>query len=256
MRESIWFQNSRGQKLEGDLHLPEGKGPFPVIIMNNGLAGRGKEAEERIGHADYFAQNGFLTARYNFCGHGKSQGKFTEFTVGQAIDDCQSVINLVSNHHLADADRINIWGASLGSLVACYIVAETKQVKSLVLVSTAPSLFPPAREKQLQKIINLWRKQGWIVLPGYEKKMNFSFYQDARKRNAFNIIEKINCPVLLIHGKNDLVEAPLEQAKDFYQVLREPKQMIVLPQGGHKYNKIDNLKIREASYQWFADYGA
>ncbi|MBU1148842.1 alpha/beta fold hydrolase [Patescibacteria group bacterium] len=254
MEKKITFTNSKGQKLEGDLHLPSGQGPFPVIIMSNGLANRGKDAAERIAHADYFCQKGFIVGRYNYSGYGNSENEIAKLTVSQAIDDLQCVIKETCQNDLADPERLNLWGISLGSLISMFVAAENPQIQSLVLVSSAPSLFPDAVEAKQLEFFKLWKQQGWINLPHITRKIDYSFYQDAKQKNAFSIVNKINCPVLMIHGQQDQVVASLPLAEQFYSKLSGPKEFIVLPQGAHKYNEEDTIKIREASLTWFSQH--
>ena len=37
--EKVWFENSKGQKLCGFLHTPEGTGPFPAVVLVHGFGG-------------------------------------------------------------------------------------------------------------------------------------------------------------------------------------------------------------------------
>ena len=71
MEKKITFQNSRGTKLVGVLHLPDKKTSSAVII-SHGFAAN-KDRTRLIKLAETLSKNGFAVLRFDFSGCGESE---------------------------------------------------------------------------------------------------------------------------------------------------------------------------------------
>lgn len=105
-------------KIYGMMNVPEGDGPFPVIILNHGYfnpssftSGDGTKTM-----ADILAANGYLTIASDYRGHGKSDsdnggrgGHRPEYAI-----DVLSLIASIKSTPKADQSRVGMWGHSMG----------------------------------------------------------------------------------------------------------------------------------------------
>lgn len=126
----------------GVMNVPQGNGPFPVIILNHGYynpssftSGDGTEAIANI-----LASNGYLTLASDYRGHGKSEndngsrgGHRPEYAI-----DVLNLIASVKTINKADENRIGMWGHSMGGEVSLRTIEATDKVKAVVL--WAPTL--------------------------------------------------------------------------------------------------------------------
>ena len=253
MVKNLSFRNSKGYKLLGRLHVPKGKGPFPLIIISHGMGGSGRDAPYRIKRAEYFCRRGFLVYRYSFTGHDQSPGVFGKFTASQGIDDLKSAIKQLSQHQLVDKKRINLWGVSMGAKVSSFVAAADKKINSIVLVATLIDTFSK-HNKWPKETLALWKKRGWIYFPNTMKRLYYSYRLDAKKRIGYKIADKIKCPVMMIHGANDFSYAPVQFAKKFYKLLKTQKKLVILPKTEHKLYGRKGDKVTQLSYQWFSKH--
>jgi len=129
---------SEGLLIGGTMQIPsEGKPPFPVIVMNHGYFNRTEyhsgDGTDRA--AEYFNRHGFLTLSSDYRSWGASDIGPSLYYSGLVID----VVNLMmaaGSIPQADANRIGIWGHSMGGGVTMKVLILETPVKAAILYST------------------------------------------------------------------------------------------------------------------------
>ncbi|OGM59533.1 hypothetical protein A2955_01170 [Candidatus Woesebacteria bacterium RIFCSPLOWO2_01_FULL_37_19] len=133
----IFSYDSDGLKIYGRMNVPTGNGQFPVIILNHGYfntssftSGDGTQAM-----ADILARNGYLTSASDYRGFGKSEND-SQGSRGHNPNYAIDILNLiasVASLNKADANRIGMWGHSMGGEVSLRTIEATDKVKAAVL---------------------------------------------------------------------------------------------------------------------------
>src|ERR1044071_2203529 len=139
------------------MQIPAGEGPFPVIIMNHGFFPRSiyhsGDGTDRA--SAFLAEHGYITLASDYRSWGASDVAPSFFYSGLVID----VINLIEaipSIPEADAQRVGIWGHSMGGGVTMKVltVVGTEdfrpdvQIKAGVLYSTVSA--------DMTDVINRW----------------------------------------------------------------------------------------------------
>lgn len=133
----IFSYPSDDLKIYGMMNIPEGNGPFPVIVLNHGYfdpssftSGDGTRTI-----ADILATNGYITVASDYRGHGISEddgqrqgGHRPEFAI-----DVLNLIASIRNIPEADTNKIGMWGHSMGGEVSLRTAEATDKVKAIVL---------------------------------------------------------------------------------------------------------------------------
>jgi Predicted hydrolase of the alpha/beta superfamily len=124
-------------RLEGELQLPEGNGPFPVVAVCHPHPLYGGDMDNNVVMAVYFAlvKSSIAALRFNFRGTGNSSGSYGE-GVGEQ-DDLQAALDFLSTLKEIDRQRIGLAGYSFGGMVAAYVAIKDNRVKQLALISPA-----------------------------------------------------------------------------------------------------------------------
>ena len=140
---------SDGLTITGVMQIPMGEGPFPVIVMNHGFFSRGvySSGDGTDRASAYLGEHGYITIASDYRSWGDSDIGESFFYSGLVID----VINLLSaipSIEQADANRIGMWGHSMGGGVTMKVLTIDPRVKAAVLYSTVSADFAD--------IINRW----------------------------------------------------------------------------------------------------
>lgn len=146
---------SDGTRLAADLYRPEGVADsdrLPVIVLCHGWGGT-KDEPALKRHAEAFSTEGFATFALDYRGWGESDGKVvakgplpaerTEVTatvqvIRELVDpfdefwDIRRALDFLEGEPGIDADRIGLWGSSLGGGLVVAVAAQDERVRCVV----------------------------------------------------------------------------------------------------------------------------
>ena len=124
-------------KIYGQMNVPNGNGPFPVIILNHGYFNQSsfQSGDGTQTMADILARQGYLTLASDYRGFGKSEND-AQGSRGHNPNYSIDVLNLISSVkslEKADPNRIGMWGHSMGGEVSMRAIEATDKVKAVAL---------------------------------------------------------------------------------------------------------------------------
>jgi esterase/lipase len=234
--EKVYFYNSRKQKLVGVLHKQGKKG----IIVSHGFSSN----KENVSIYTKFLQSkGYPTLAFDYSGHGESEGDITNTTATAWKDDLNAAIDFMKQH----CDGIALLGFSLGGM------------SSLLCSSRSNATIAIAPPTNFRKLVTHFIKTGlvkklkeFIDFGGLNIK--HSFITDSAKYDMKNIMKKIKCPILLIHGDEDDI-VPLSQSQEIIEYINEPKKLVIIEGMTHNVTSADQMTIiyKEIS-EWLEKY--
>lgn len=131
---------SDGLMIQAALQVPQGIGPFPVIILNHGYVRRSEyfPGAGTYAAADYFAQYGYVTIAPDYRSWGESDTGVSIFHAGLVTD----VLNLVSSLEtldFVDPTRVGMWGHSMGGGITTKILTIDARIKAAVIYASNSS---------------------------------------------------------------------------------------------------------------------
>lgn len=134
MRQDVEF-SSEGTTVRADLYLPEGEGPFPIVVMAGGWC-YVKELVQPT-YARAFVERGCAALVFDYRGFGDSDGEPRQhIDPWRQIEDRKNAISFAETLDVVDADRIGVWGISYSGGHALVVGATDPRVKAVV--STIP----------------------------------------------------------------------------------------------------------------------
>ena len=126
--------------LGGTLSLPEGEGPFPVVILITGSGAQNRD-EEILGFkpfgiiADYLATNsGVAVLRYDDRGIGASTGDTASSTSEDFTSDVLAWVEYLKTRPDIDPKAIGLLGHSEGGLIAPMAASQSEDIAFIVLM--------------------------------------------------------------------------------------------------------------------------
>jgi uncharacterized protein len=183
-------------------HVPP-RGEKPVVLYFHGNGGALRYRVDRF-RALIADGNGLVALSYR--GYGGSTGSPTEAGL---IADSEAAYAFAAARY--PAERIVLWGESLGSGVAVALGAEHR-VGRIVL------------EAAFTSAADVGARTYWF-LP-VRLLMKDQFRSDLR-------IAKVNAPTLFLHGTQDQV-VPIALGERLYALANKPKRFERFPSGGHE----------------------
>lgn len=126
----VEFATEHGITLRGWLWRPEGPGPHPIVVMAHGFGALQDWTLPVI--AREFARAGLAALTFDYRNFGDSDGMPREEVdhPGQ-IEDWRNAVTFASALDGIDADRIGIWGTSLGGRNVLIAAAFDRRVKAV-----------------------------------------------------------------------------------------------------------------------------
>lgn len=222
------------QTCKMDIFLPEGKGPFPVIVSIHGGAFKkcDKRDEEMILDMLHGLDKGYAVVGVNYRLSGEAQ--FPE-----PVKDIKQAIRFIKDHadeyHL-DKDKIVVWGGSAGGyftlmagLIDCYDMFDDEYSSSTdTKIQGLVAWFPPVNFANMDHQLKV---SGLLKdYPDHDDEQSpESLFIGAPILDNSDLVQKANpetylhanvCPMLIQHGRIDRV-VPYQQSQDFVDKARE-----------------------------------
>lgn len=159
----VAFESAAGKvRLAGTLLLPEGKGPFPAVILLTGSGPQDRD-ETLMGHkpflviADALARRGIASLRWDDRGKGASAGDSRAATIDDLAADARAARAFLRARPEVEKSAIGIVGHSEGGLIAPIVATDDRSVAFLVLLAPPGVPIPSLLLRQAR---DLYRLQG------------------------------------------------------------------------------------------------
>ncbi|HYA39026.1 MAG TPA: alpha/beta fold hydrolase [Candidatus Methylomirabilis sp.] len=214
--EDVYFPANDGTRLHAWFLPAVGKAMGTILFLH----GNAENISTHIMSVHWLPAQGFNVFLLDYRGYGASQG---EPSVEGVQEDVAAAMRTLLSRPDVDPDRIVVFGQSLGGSIAIYNVAHTpyrSHIRALAVESAFASYRDIAREK-LAAFWLTWPLQyplSWTVADTYSP--------------AAAVAQISPIPLLIIHGDRDPI-VPVEHAKRLFELAREPKQLWIVPGGGH-----------------------
>ena len=234
--EKLTIQGSVG-KLSVVVQTPEGLADgqkCPVVIMMHGFMGNKDGMMEKIA-GDMLAQQGIATVKFDFNGHGESEGDFTNMTVPNEIEDAKLVYEYVKS--LPFAGDVALTGHSQGGVVASMTAGDlgAEGVKCVLLLAPAAVLRDDAiRGSTMGARYNPLDPPASVQLfPG--KNLGGEYIRTAFSLPIYETAKKYTGPACIIHGTGDQV-VPYTYGERYHYIW-PGSELHILPAADHMFSK-------------------
>lgn len=243
----ITFPNQKGEKLWGILDLPETESKVPALIMCHGFS-QTKSQRKFVKVSRALAQQGIASFRFDFSGHGDSEGDFETLSIKGQVEELKSAYHVLIQQAKIDKEKIAILGHSLGALIAVLFQAQYKKAKILILLSPALHQRELTKEWNGADVIDLWKKQGFLDTA--KGRMGINYLNEIEGEDWSRFASQIEIPTLIIHGSAD-EDVPLKYAEDALEKLGGEKKLEVVQTADHHFESHEaKNKLVELSLDW------
>ena len=202
--EKIYFKNKHGEKLCGILTVPaDTSKKHSLVILCNGFSSS-KESRTYLFLSKQLFKYQILSLRFDFYGHGESDGRFEDITITEGYEDILSAIDYVRN--LGYVNKIALFGTSFGGVCSVLAASKSKNLAALGLKAPALEMAKSRKMRLGLEGIEEWKEKGFVEHQNHEGRkfrLNYSFYEDASGIDAYEAAKNIHIPTLMVHGDKD-----------------------------------------------------
>ncbi|HIH14318.1 MAG TPA: alpha/beta fold hydrolase [Nanoarchaeota archaeon] len=220
--QKVWFKNSKGQRLAGNLWTP--KRYNYTLVFAAGIGWVSAEWETTPSWPAGFAKKGYRVLTFDFRGRGESEGDFSETTLTTNINDLNAAIDFLNSN-------VVLIGASFGGTASICIAAKNKRVKCLITMAAPHNLDAWLGGNRLAEA----KKNGYSIGAESWQKYSLALFVNAREYKVIEKAKMIKVPWLIIHGNKDK-SIPVQQARDFYREAKCTKELQIVKGADHGFN--------------------
>lgn len=266
---------SRGTSfaLAGTLTIPQGKGPFPAVLLIAGSGALDRD-ETMYEHrpflvlADWLTRRGFAVLRTDKRGVGESGGDGGRATTADLAMDAKAGMAYLKRRREVDQRNIGLVGHSEGGLIASMVAARSRDVAFVVLLA-APGLpgdefacqqarrraeIQGSNPEEVEQLTNevmallrkgksepaLRRKLNQILsqLPDQQRKATVNrlmmpWLREFGRLDPAEYLRRVKCPALALNGDRDVSVEPKSNLARIRQSLQS---------GGNRNFKVVELQ--------------
>jgi uncharacterized protein len=243
MKKMLKYQH-KGTLLRGSVHIPEGTGSFPAVLMLHGFG------SNRMGSQDSFVNmgnrleaGGFAVFRFDFSGNGESEGDFFDMTVTKQIEEANALIHFCCGQSYVDHKQFHLLGMSLGSVVASMAAGTHPElIKSICLWSPAAVIVDEiTQQRTIQgQSIDVFATQGYMDIRG--RKLGPALLDDVKVLDIYGMAAHYRGLVKIIHGDADKI-APIRYAEKYMEVYPESAELVTVTGANHGWATVADRAI-------------
>lgn len=244
--ELFYYYNADGEKLGGLFYKPVDYKPgqkVPVItnVYEKLTPGRHRfNARHQI-----FLNHGYAMLLPNV--------KIKVGAPGTSFVKCVvSAVNAVRAMGFTNG-KFGIWGGSFGGYATSFLITQTDVFACAVSRATPPELFRNWASGRDRDSYNIVRGQARIGANPYETPERYL------SQSAFFHLDKVNTPVLIMHGVRDYTILFGEGEMMFYALRQLGKEatFVIYNYGDHslsRHSRSDTLDVNHRMLEWFEKY--
>lgn len=237
--DTIRLDGSVG-KLFTIIQRPDAKGKVPLVIICHGFSGNCQSAFMTNLSQNIVGQ-GMAALRFDFNGHGHSDGEFKDMTVLNEIDDLKDVIAWAQRQPWVK--DISLVGHSQGGVVVSMVSGELgdKVVKAEVLLAAAAVLRDDAlRGNTMGALYDPWNFKGdYIELPHSPEAgallLGKNYVETAIRLPIYETAANYTGPALIIQGTHDQI-VPYTYAERYNEKIPN-SELKLIPGENHGFSE-------------------
>jgi alpha-beta hydrolase superfamily lysophospholipase len=219
--EKVSYQSGTVQ-LSGVLHRHEGKPPVATVILVHGIINNKDEDGNFVALAEGLSKKGYEVFRFDFRGHGESEGRSEDVTIAGELQDLRTSIEKADKLSGTKLPLI-IVASSFGAVTSIlYTASNAQRVAKLVLwnpVLDFRKTFLEAETPWGKTFFNAdgyaeLRAKGYITVPQTNFRFGRALIAEFDQIKPYRVLQDIKLPVLTVHGTEDTA-VPYSVSKEY-----------------------------------------
>ena len=192
-----------------------------------------------IRFAQFMRENRFNVFLFDARRHGESDGKFCTYGYYEK-DDVRMIIDYISSRQDLGAEKVGLFGTSMGAAVALQAAALDNRISAVVAensFATLRSIFDDYQKRMIKLPFHYLRN---IVIKRSETMASFR----ASEVSPLEAVKRIRIPLLIVYGSNDRLIKP-EYSEMLYEAASGPKEIFPIHAAAHN----DTWRVAGEGYE-------
>jgi len=220
------------------------RGKPPCVVFMTGFRSD-MEGGKALALESLCRERGQAFLRFDYSGHGRSSGAFTDGTIGAWAEDAVAVLDAASEGPLV------LVGSSMGGwIMLLAALARRERVAGLVGIAAAPDFTETLIWRALGEAAReTLRREGVLYEPSqYDEEptpITLALIEEGRDHLLLDAPIALDCPVRLIHGMKD-PDVPWRTSLDLAEKLASADvEIALIKEGDHRLSEphdIDRLR--------------
>lgn len=205
-------------------HAPAGRPAGCCVVFCHGFRGSKEGGGRAAALADKVAAMGYAAVRFDFTPVQCLSHQVDELTA--VAEFCRAKIG----------GRLILFGRSMGGSAAVALAARDPAVAGLCLWATPHDLAETFRLSLAAGYARLAAGECISIEDEYGRlELSPAFIGDFARHDLLAGVRALaGRPILVVHGGEDEV-VPLSQARELFRQAGEPKELVVIPGGDHRF---------------------
>ena len=221
---------------EGRLAYRRRDGAGPAVVWLGGF-GSDMDGTKAAAFDDWASAAGRAFLRFDYSGHGASDGDFADGTITRWREDALAVIDALTQGPLV------LVGSSMGGWLACLVAAvRPDRVAGLLLIAPAADFTSALVEPDLTDMQRrTLAETGILERPG-EPPFTRDLIEDGARWNILPGPVPIEVPIRILQGERDDA-VPWRHALALHQALKsDDKVFTLIADGDHRLSRPQDIK--------------
>jgi dienelactone hydrolase len=197
--QSITFSSSDGQPIQGWLAVPDGHGPFPLILHTHG-GPQAVQAVEFQPEAQAWLDHGFAWASINYRGSTTFGKTFEEQIWGNAgdleVEDMVAARAYLVDEGVAAPDQVFLTGWSYGGYLTLQALGKYPELWAGGMAGIAIADWAMTYEDSAESL----KKYCQVFFEGTPQEKP----EQYARSSPITYADRVRAPILIIQGRNDL----------------------------------------------------
>lgn len=235
-----FIEREAGQKL-AYVHVKASASSLPAVMFLGGFK------SDMEGTKALFLQNlcekgGREFVRFDYSGHGQSDGAFTDGTVGSWAEDALYVLD-----HVVKEDVILV-GSSMGGWIALLLMLKrSERLKGVIGIAAAPDFTRDIESRMNHDERRMMEQQDRIEVPNEYSDEPYIFtralLEDGEQNSLLDRDHQIDVPMVLLQGKLD-ASVEWSKALEIERCFQGPNtRVIMIDDGDHSLSREQDLEL-------------
>lgn len=247
MEERTHFLNSKVNKISCVLNIVDNN--QLVVVLAHAFGSFKEGSTKKL--SDKLAAFGINSLRFDFYGHGESEGDISQITISEGVDEIKSAVKFLKDKGFKD---IGLLGISFGGGCSILAASQLENIKCLALRAPVADFYVRELMFRSKEELRQWQINGLRDFPvgdGTTGKLHYNFFEDSKKNRGLIEATKITAPTFIVHGDQD-ERVPLLLSQMLEKAI--PKcEVKVIAQADHVFT---NLSQREESLNLMVEFVA